>query len=168
MVRLSDLHEAEAEHLQARADAMPRIEPGVWITPKPLAESTIAIVSTAGLHLRSDAPFELGALNYRAVPSNADWGDVVLSHVSTNFDRSASQQDPNISFPAERLREIADVGKIGGVSNWHYSFLLDRCARAQLAPSSTSLNGLAWRARRSASYANRAKPLARLGPSGSR
>lgn len=123
MVRLSDLHEAEAEHLQARADAMPRIEPGVWITPKPLAESTVAIVSTAGLHLRSDAPFTLGALDYRVMPSDADWGDVVLSHVSTNFDRSALQQDPNISFPAERLREMADVGEIGGVSKWHYSFM---------------------------------------------
>jgi D-proline reductase (dithiol) PrdB len=120
MVRLSDLHEAEAEHLQARADAM---EPGVWVTPKPLAESTVAIVSTAGLHLRSDSPFILGALDYRVVPSDADWGDVVLSHVSTNFDRSAFQQDPNISFPADRLREMADAGEIGGVSNWHYSFM---------------------------------------------
>ena len=90
MVRLSDLHEAEAQHLQARADAMQRIEPGVWITPKPLAESKVAIVSTAGLHLRSDAPFTLGALDYRVVPSNADW---------------------------------ADVGEIGGVSTWHYSFM---------------------------------------------
>ncbi|MGK0274275.1 MAG: D-proline reductase (dithiol) PrdB [Ilumatobacter sp.] len=123
MVRLSDLHAAEAEHLQARADAMQMIEPGVWIAPKPLAESTVAIVSTAGLHLRSDAPFTLGALDYRVVPSDADWGDVAMSHVSTNFDRSAFQQDPNISFPAERLREMADAGEIGGVSKWHYSFM---------------------------------------------
>ncbi|WP_395152839.1 hypothetical protein [Ilumatobacter sp.] len=125
-------------------------------------------MSTAGLHLQSDAPFTLGALGYWVVPSNVDWGDVVLSRVSTNFDRSAFPEDPNISFPAERLREMADADEIGGVSNWHYSFLFDRCARAQLAPSPTSSNGLAWRARRSASYANRAKPLARLGPSGSR
>ena len=70
-----------------------------------------------------NAPFTLGALDYRVMPSDADWGDVVLSHVSTNFDRSAFQQDPNISFPAERLREMADVGEIGGVSKWHYSFM---------------------------------------------
>ncbi len=123
MVRLSDLHEAEAEHLQARADSMPRIEPGEWITPKPLADSTVAIVSTAGLHLRTDAPFTLGALDYRVVPGDADWADVVLSHVSTNFDRSAFQQDPNISFPMDRLREMADDGEIGGVSPRHYSFM---------------------------------------------
>lgn len=123
MVRLSDLHEAEAEHLQARADAMPRIETGAWLTPKPLADSTVAIVSTAGLHLRSDAPFTLGALDYRVLPGEPDWSDVVLSHVSTNFDRSAFQQDPNISFPADRLREMAATGEIGGVSPRHYSFM---------------------------------------------
>ncbi len=123
MVRLSDLHEAEAEHLRARADAMPRIEPGGWITPKPLSEATVAIVSTAGLHLRTDAPFTLGALDYRVVPGDADWADVVLSHVSSNFDRSGFQQDPNISFPMERLQEMAEAGEIGGVSPRHYSFM---------------------------------------------
>lgn len=123
MVKLSDLHEAEAEHLRARADAMPRIEPGSWVSPPPLAESTVAIVSTAGLHLRSDAPFTLGALDYRVIPSDVSWGDVVLSHVSTNFDRSAFQHDPNISFPLDRLHEMAETGEIGGVSPRHYSFM---------------------------------------------
>ena len=131
MVRLSDLHEAEAEHLQARADAMPRIDPGEWVILKPLSESTVAIVSTAGLHVRSDAPmlrcsdapFTLGALDYRVVPGDTDWGDVVLSHVSTNFDRSAFQQDPNNSFPMERLQEMTAAGEIGGVSPQHYSFM---------------------------------------------
>jgi D-proline reductase (dithiol) PrdB len=102
---------------------MSRIEPGPWITPKPLAESTVAIVSTAGLHLRSDAPFTAGALDYRVVPRDADWADVVLSHISANFDRSAFQHDPNISFPLDRLREMADADEIGGVSRWHYSFM---------------------------------------------
>ncbi len=123
MVRLSDLHEAEAAHLKARADDMELIEPGEWVHPKPLAESTVAIVSTAGLHLRSDAPFTVGALDYRVVPGDTDWADVVLSHISTNFDRSAFQQDPNISFPMDRLREMAEAGEIGGVSPRHYSFM---------------------------------------------
>lgn len=102
---------------------MPHVEPGEWITPKPLSESTVAIVSTAGLHRRSDPPFTVGALDYRIIPGDADFGDLVMSHVSTNFDRSAFQHDPNISFPLERLREMADAGEIGGVANWHYSFM---------------------------------------------
>lgn len=123
MVRLSDLHEAEAEHMRARAEAMPAPEPGPWITPKPLADSTVAIVSTAGMHRRTDPPFTVGSLDYRLIPGDADFADMVLSHISTNFDRSAFQQDPNISFPLDRLREMATDGEIGAVSNWHYSFM---------------------------------------------
>ncbi len=123
MVRLSDLDDTEGERLLTWAKAMPRLEPGPWITPKPLSESTVAIVSTAGLHQRSDQPFAFGALDYRIIPGNADFGDLVMTHVSTNFDRSAFQNDPNISFPLGRLREMAADGEIGAVANWHYSFM---------------------------------------------
>jgi len=123
MVRLNDLHESEAEHLRARAAAMPEMQVERWLTPRPLAESTVAIVSTAGLHRRDDPPFTLGALDYRLLPGDVDFGDVILSHVSANFDRSAFQQDPNIMFPLDRLRELRDAGEIGEVANWHYSFM---------------------------------------------
>jgi len=123
MVRLSDLHEAEAAHMRARAEAMRPVDPAPWITPKPLGEAIIAIVSTAGLHRRSDAPFAPGAVDYRLLPGDVDFADVVVSHISSNFDRSAFQQDPNIWFPLDRLREMATDGEIGGVSNWHYTFM---------------------------------------------
>lgn len=123
MVRMSDLHPDEAAHMRARAEALPEIEAGAWITPKPLAGSTVAIVSTAGFHRRSDPPFNVGALDYRIVPDDVEWSDMVSTHISTNFDRSALQQDPNISFPLDRLRELASDGVIGGVSRWHYSFM---------------------------------------------
>ena len=123
MVRLTDLHDEEAAHMRARAEAMQPVEAAPWITPKPLPESTVAIVSTAGLHRRTDPPFRVGAVDYRLLPGDVDFADVVVSHISTNFDRSAFQQDPNIWFPLDRLREMADEGDIGGVSNWHYSFM---------------------------------------------
>lgn len=123
MVRLTDLHEEEAAHMRARADAMQPVVAAPWITPKPLSESTVAIISTAGLHRRSDPPFRLGAVDYRLLPGDVDFADVVVSHISTNFDRSAFQQDPNIWFPLDRLRAMADEGEIGGVANWHYSFM---------------------------------------------
>lgn len=123
MVRLSDLHEVEAEHMRKRAEAMQPVEPAPWITPKQLDESRIAIVSTAGLHRRSDTPFSLGAVDYRLIPGDIDFADVVVSHISSNFDRSAFQQDANIWFPLDRLREMETAGEIGGVSKWHYSFM---------------------------------------------
>lgn len=123
MVRLSDLHEVEADHMRARAAQMRPVDPAPWISPKPLVEATVAIVSTAGLHRREDSPFKVGAVDYRLLPGDIDFADVVVSHISTNFDRSAFQQDPNIWFPLDRLREMAADGEIGGVSNWHYSFM---------------------------------------------
>ena len=123
MVRLSDLHPSEAEHLLARAEAMPRLEVEQWLTPKPLAESTVAVISTAGMHRRDDPPFTPGAVDYRIVPRGVDWGEMVVSHISANFDRSGLADDPNVALPLDRLGELAEAGEIGGVSQWHYTFM---------------------------------------------
>ncbi|MEM9564841.1 MAG: glycine/sarcosine/betaine reductase selenoprotein B family protein [Actinomycetota bacterium] len=123
MVRLGDLHASEAEFIRGLADAMRPLDPAPWIEPPPLVDTTVAIVSTAGLHRRDDARFTPGAVDYRLLPADVDVGDLVVSHVSTNFDRSAYQQDPNIWFPIDRLRELAEAGEIGGVASWHYSFM---------------------------------------------
>ena len=121
--------------MRARAEEMQAIEPGPWLTPPPLSEATVAIVSTAGLHRRHDEPFKPGAVDYRLLPGDVDFADVVVSHVSTNFDRSAFQQDPNIWFPLDRLREMADDGEIGGVSRWHYTFMGAQPNHQALAPA---------------------------------
>jgi D-proline reductase (dithiol) PrdB len=142
MVRLSDLHPAEAEHMRARAAAMEATEPGPWLTPGPLEGATVAIVSTAGLHRRSDPPFKPGAVDYRLLPRDVDFADVVVSHISTNFDRSAFQQDPNIWFPLDRLREMAASGEIGGVSQWHYSFMGAQPNHRALAPAGEEVGRL--------------------------
>lgn len=123
MVRLSDLHDTEADHLRARAAAMPQMSCEQWLTPKPLAESTVALVSTCGMHRRDDPPFTPGTTEYRVLPRGVDWGDVILSHISVNFDRSGLADDPNVAMPMDRLEELAAAGEIGGVSNWHYTFM---------------------------------------------
>tara|TARA_B100000953_G_scaffold299642_1_gene300185 strand:- start:3128 stop:3472 length:345 start_codon:yes stop_codon:yes gene_type:complete len=81
------------------------------------------MVSTAGLHRRTDPPFTMGSLDYRIIPGDIQFGDLVVSHISANFDRSAFGQDPNVVFPMDRLRELAAAGEIGGVARWHYSFM---------------------------------------------
>lgn len=123
MVRLSDLNQQEAEHLIQRLESVDTVEAGPWLTSKPLSECTVAVVSTAGLHRRDDRPFAFGALDYRLIAGDEDPASLVMSHVSTNFDRSALQQDLNVCFPMDRLRELADSGKIAGLAQWHYSFM---------------------------------------------
>ena len=123
MVRLSDLHPEEQEHMRERAAALPEIPAGEWLVPVELTSARVAVVSTAGLHRRDDPPFTVGSLDYRILPGDVDWADVVSTHISTNFDRSAFQADPNIAFPLDRLRELAADGTIGSVAQWHYSFM---------------------------------------------
>lgn len=94
---------------------------------KPLAESTVAIVTTAGLHLRDDQPFNRdhpgGESTYRILPSDADNADIVQSHFSIGFDRTAIYRDINVTYPIDRMRELAGQGKIGALAPNNYSFM---------------------------------------------
>ncbi|NDG38520.1 MAG: selenoprotein B glycine/betaine/sarcosine/D-proline reductase, partial [Betaproteobacteria bacterium] len=48
----------------------------------------MAIVSSAALIRRGDAPFPVGSGEYRAVPASWNSADILMSHVSINFDRA--------------------------------------------------------------------------------
>lgn len=121
MVRLSDTPESLRHHLEALE--CPQFETTPWVAGPPLAERRIALISTAGLQKRGDKPFAMGAGDYRVIPGDTPAADIVMSHVSTNFDRSGFQQDINVVFPLDRLRELAEEGVIGSVAEYHYSFM---------------------------------------------
>lgn len=95
--------------------------------PLPLAAARVAIVTTGGLHLRDDRPFNRdhpgGESTYRIIPSDANPADIVQSHFSIGFDRTAIYRDLNITYPADRMRELAEQGVIGGIAANHYSFM---------------------------------------------
>ncbi len=117
MVRTEDIHEGLASM------EMPDWGPTTPVTAPPLSEARIALISTAGLKRTDVRPFLPGANDFRVLPGDLDFADLQLSHVSVNFDRSGYQQDPNIAFPLERLREMEANGEIGSVAKWHYSFM---------------------------------------------
>ena len=127
MVRLSDLHPEEAEHMLQRAEQLRRRQfdhdATPWITPRPLTESKIALITTAALHRRDDPPFRFADSGYRIIPDDIDRNDLVQSHISVNFDRTHYQRDLNVVLPLDRMQELADAGEIGGVSPMHFSIL---------------------------------------------
>jgi D-proline reductase (dithiol) PrdB len=92
-----------------------------WVIGPSLDKRRVAIVSTAALNLRSDAVYQRDDYSYRVIPGDVDPADVVMSHVSVNFDRTGFQQDLNVCFPIERLRELAEEGIIGSVADFHYT-----------------------------------------------
>ena len=92
-----------------------------WVAGPALNKRRVAIVSTAALNLRSDAVYQRDAVDYRVIPGDTDPGDIVMSHVSVNFDRTGFQQDLNVCFPITRLHEMAADGTIGSVADFHYT-----------------------------------------------
>jgi D-proline reductase (dithiol) PrdB len=49
--------------------------------------------------------------------------DLVQSHTSIGFDRTAVLEDINVVFPIERLREMVAAGRIGELAPDFYSFM---------------------------------------------
>lgn len=106
-----------------------------WVSPS--SPEKVAIVSTAGLCHRGDAPFSFGGSDYRVI-DREDPRDLVMSHISTNFDRSGFAQDLNVVFPLQRLDELVEDGVIGSVSRWHYSFM-GATDPVQMAPAVSAM-----------------------------
>ncbi|NWG45494.1 MAG: hypothetical protein HXY25_02970 [Alphaproteobacteria bacterium] len=122
MVRLSDLSTFDRDHVLMKQ--LPPLEPFPWVSrSRPVSEMTFAIITTAGLHFRGEQNFEMSDASYRAIPGEEDTARLVMSHVSTNFDRSGFQNDVNVVFPLDRFRELAAEGVIGGLASVHYSFM---------------------------------------------
>lgn len=94
-----------------------------WVDGPPLNKRRIALISTAGLHRRNDRPFDDMSGEYRIIPGDIRANDLIMSHISTNFDRTGFEQDWNIVFPLDRLKELKEQGMIGSVADFHYSFM---------------------------------------------
>lgn len=105
-----------------RADPVP----GAPMT-KPLEQCRVALVSTAGLVLPSQKPFDEsikgGDWSHREIPSDADVHSMIDSHRSGSFDHAGIRNDPNLGFPIDRLRELERDGAIGPVNHRHFSLM---------------------------------------------
>ncbi len=94
---------------------------------KPLYDSKVALVTTAGLHVRGDRPFisahNGGDTSFRIIPRSAGAADILQSHTSIGFDHTGIYRDINVTFPIDRLQEMVEQGKIGSLSDNYYSFM---------------------------------------------
>jgi D-proline reductase (dithiol) PrdB len=94
-----------------------------FLAGPPLRERRVAIVSSAALHPREEAPFPAGTPEVRLLPASLPAGALVMSHISINFDRTGFQRDINTAYPIERLQALAVEGLIGGVAETHYAVM---------------------------------------------
>ncbi len=121
MTRLADLPPAQAKRLAELECPDFRTRP--WVGGPKLSRRRVAVVSSAGLVRRGEDPFRGRDADYRVIPSDTRPRDLLVSHISINFDRTGFQEDWNVVFPLDRLRDLQREGAIGSVADTHYSFM---------------------------------------------
>jgi D-proline reductase (dithiol) PrdB len=97
---------------------------------RPLEESTVALISSAGLALKTGRPFDQegerrnpwwGDPSYRVLPRTATAEDVALYHL--HIHPRVIGQDLNTVLPLQRLLALEERGEIGRSAANHYSFM---------------------------------------------
>lgn len=92
---------------------------------KELKDCKIALITTAGVHLKNQKPFNMkdpdGDPTYREIPLDASKQDLMITH--DYYDHKDADKDINIVFPIDRLKEMRDRGEIGFVSELNFGFM---------------------------------------------
>jgi D-proline reductase (dithiol) PrdB len=110
----------------------PGEEAPVW-TPfgKRLAESRIALLTSAGIYLKRSQPsFDLeheqthpdwGDPTWRSIPSSTSPEDIAVAHLHINDEDLLA--DPEIALPMRRLEELVGEGVVGGAVGHHVAVM---------------------------------------------
>ena len=61
--------------------------------------------------------------DYRTISAITADTDVLMNHVSVNFDRSGFAEDINCVLPRDRLASLETDGTISAAASNHYSFM---------------------------------------------
>jgi D-proline reductase (dithiol) PrdB len=91
---------------------------------KPLHACRIAFVTTGGVHLRTQPPFDMGDSHgdpsFRAIPAASPAEQLTITH--DYYDHRDAERDLNILFPLALGRELVARGALGHLGT-SYSFM---------------------------------------------
>jgi len=97
---------------------------------KPLNRCTVALLTSGGIALKSDTPFDQdgerrnpwwGDPSFRIIPSTASEQDIEVYHLHINPD--FARRDLNCLLPVRRLADLQAAGVVGAVAPSHYSIM---------------------------------------------
>jgi D-proline reductase (dithiol) PrdB len=96
---------------------------------KPLSQTTLALVTSAGISLKTDPPFDMerekkepiwGDRSYRTIPRGTAEKDIEVNHLHINANHI--KQDINVILPLDRMAELEQEKIIGRLAPTSYSF----------------------------------------------
>jgi D-proline reductase (dithiol) PrdB len=92
---------------------------------KPVSESRLVFVSTAGVQPKGTLPFDVvhpvGDYSFRRVPSDSAPSELEIHQLK--YPTDGAHRDLNVIYPIERLRELRDEGVVGGLTRNFISFI---------------------------------------------
>ena len=90
-----------------------------------LSKCAVSLVTAAGVHRRDQEPFniadELGDLTFRGIGGDAALADLMVTH--HHYDHRDADEDLNVVFPLEILRDLVEEGLIGQVAREHVGYM---------------------------------------------
>jgi D-proline reductase (dithiol) PrdB len=105
-------------------------------TDVPLNDARIGLLTTSGHFLEDDDPVPEGMTQGEAVdriseslrgtptlsgiPRTSDVGSLTVRH--GGYDITSTEIDPNVSFPIDRMNDLAQDGTIGSLASTYFSF----------------------------------------------
>jgi len=110
---------------RTHTSSAPGENPPFTVLRKPLAACTVALVTTAGVHMRGQQPFDMenpdGDATYRELPGNATPDMLTITH--KYYDHTDADRDLNVVFPLEHFRDLVANGVIGALAPRHYGLM---------------------------------------------
>lgn len=97
-----------------------------WAEPaKPLRDAVVALVTTGGVHLVTQQPFDMSDPNgdptCREIPVNTPAEQLAITH--DYYDHRDAERDLELVFPVRTLRELADAGALGALHPRAYGLM---------------------------------------------
>ncbi|MDE0419461.1 MAG: glycine/sarcosine/betaine reductase selenoprotein B family protein [Gammaproteobacteria bacterium] len=114
-------------------------EPAFAAPSKPLAESRLGMISTAGTYVQGQvAYYYKDDTGIRAIPRDTPLAKIRFSHIMENYLVEA-RQDPAAVFPSDALANLRADGVIGELADNYYSCMggiySQKRVTAELIPS---------------------------------
>lgn len=127
--RGANFAQIEREHVRSRVYAEFDWHPFDRFSPYnplrvPISEARVAFITTAGVHLPDQPPFDNSAAGdptWRAFSVETPLADLTLTH--GGYDTRRASADKNVVLPLEHLRAFRDEGRVGSLSPDIYSFM---------------------------------------------
>jgi len=92
---------------------------------KPLQHCKIAVITTGGVHLKTDKPFDMldkeGDPSFRLIPSATEQEQLAITH--DYYDHSDADKDINLVLPVDALKEAQQMGLVGESAEHFYGLM---------------------------------------------